>query len=63
MEVILRAVFGLDPGARLDRVRELLTRNLELGAHPASMLPFLQRGKSGRSSSRAATRATPCSSS
>jgi len=45
MEVILRAVFGLDPGARLDRVRDLLTRNLELGAHPASMLPFLQRGK------------------
>jgi cytochrome P450 len=45
MEVILRAVFGLDPGARLDRVRDLLSRNLELGAHPASMLPFLQRGK------------------
>ena len=45
MEVILRAVFGLDPGSRLDAVRELLTRNLELGAHPASMLPFLQRGQ------------------
>jgi cytochrome P450 len=45
MEVILRAVFGLDPGSRLEQVRELLSRNLELGAHPASMLPFLQRGK------------------
>jgi cytochrome P450 len=45
MEVILRAVFGLDPGSRLETVRELLTRNLELGAHPASMIPFLQRGR------------------
>ena len=45
MEVILRAVFGLDPGSRLDTVRDLLTRNLELGAHPASMVPFLQRGR------------------
>jgi cytochrome P450 len=45
MEVILRAVFGLDPGSRLETVRDLLTKNLELGAHPASMLPFLQRGR------------------
>src|SRR4051812_7814650 len=45
MEVILRAVFGLDPGSRLESVRNLLSKNLELGAHPASMLPFLQRGK------------------
>jgi cytochrome P450 len=45
MEVILRAVFGLDPGARLETVRELLAQNLELGNHPASMLPFLQRGR------------------
>jgi cytochrome P450 len=48
MEVILRAVFGLDPGARLETVRELLARNLELGNHPASMLPFLQRGRTFR---------------
>jgi cytochrome P450 len=48
MEVILRAVFGLDPGSRLERVRELLTRNLEVGAHPASMIPFLQRGSTWR---------------
>jgi cytochrome P450 len=45
MEVILRAVFGLDPGARLDAIRERLATNLELGAHPASMIPFLQRGR------------------
>ena len=45
MEVILRAVFGLDPGTRLDAIRERLATNLELGAHPASMIPFLQRGR------------------
>ena len=45
MEVILRAVFGLDPGSRLDAIRERLGTNLELGSHPASMIPFLQRGK------------------
>jgi cytochrome P450 len=45
LEVILRAVFGLDPGPRLDGLRDRLTGILELGAHPASMIPFLQRGK------------------
>ena len=45
LEVILRAVFGLDPGPRLDALRDGLTSNLELGNHPASMLPFLQRGR------------------
>jgi cytochrome P450 len=45
MEVILRAVFGLDPGPRLERVRDLLTHNLEMGANPASMIPALQRGR------------------
>jgi cytochrome P450 len=45
LEVILRAVFGLDPGPRLDALRDRLTGILELGAHPASMIPFLQRGK------------------
>jgi cytochrome P450 len=44
MEVILRAVFGLDPGQRLEAIRERLTKNLELGSQPASMVPFLQRG-------------------
>src|SRR4051812_14731336 len=32
LEVILRAVFGLDPGPRLDRLRERLTAILALGA-------------------------------
>ena len=45
MEVILRAVFGLDPGPRLDAIRERLATNLEMGARPGSMLPFLQRGR------------------
>jgi cytochrome P450 len=45
LEVILRAVFGLDPGPRLDTLRERLTGILEMGARPASMLPFLQRGR------------------
>jgi cytochrome P450 len=48
MEVILRAVFGLDPGPRLERVRDLLTHNLEMGANPASMIPALQRGRHWR---------------
>jgi cytochrome P450 len=45
MEVILRAVFGLDPGSRLDAIRDRLTTNMEMGARPGSLLPFLQRGR------------------
>ena len=44
LEIILRAVFGLDPGPRLDALRDLLTGALEIGASPASMLPFLRHG-------------------
>ena len=44
LEIILRAVFGLDPGPRLDALRGLLTGVLEIGASPASMLPFLRHG-------------------
>src|ERR671919_199299 len=40
LEVILRAVFGLDPGPRLDALRDRLTRILEFGAGAASMLPL-----------------------
>jgi cytochrome P450 len=39
MEVILRAVFGLDPGERLDSIRALLTGVLEFGSKPYTMLP------------------------
>jgi cytochrome P450 len=45
LEVILRAVFGLDEGERLDMLRDRLTRILEFGSSPASLLPFLQRGR------------------
>ena len=48
LEVILRAVFGLDAGARLDRLRVLLAQILELSGRPMSMLPFLQHELGGR---------------
>ena len=48
LEIILRAVFGLDPGARLDALRDRLTGILEVGTSPASMLPFLRRGRHWR---------------
>jgi cytochrome P450 len=48
LEIILRTVFGLDPGRRLDELRDLLTRILEYGAKPGSVLPALQRGYFGR---------------
>ena len=43
LEIILRTVFGLEEGARLDRLREHLTDVLAVGASPVSMLPPLQR--------------------
>jgi cytochrome P450 len=49
LEIILRAVFGLDLGPRLDALREKLTKILEFGAGPLSMLPFLQIDVAGRS--------------
>jgi cytochrome P450 len=39
LEIILRAVFGLESGPRLDALREKLTGILELGALPVSLLP------------------------
>jgi cytochrome P450 len=42
MEVILRAVFGLDEGDRLEGLRTRLTEVLALGSGPSGMLPFLQ---------------------
>ena len=52
LEIILRAVFGLDPGPRLDALRERLTDVLEVGESPASLLPFLQRGRRWRAFER-----------
>jgi cytochrome P450 len=49
MQVILRAVFGLDEGDRLDGLRSRLTRILALGSGPTGMLPFLQLNLGGLS--------------
>ncbi|MFL5863445.1 MAG: cytochrome P450 [Solirubrobacteraceae bacterium] len=43
LEIILRVVFGLEEGARLDRLRDLLTRVLVYTESPLSVLPPLQR--------------------
>jgi hypothetical protein len=48
LEIILRTVFGLDPGSRLDELRDLLTRILDYGSKPGSIIPALQRGYFGR---------------
>ena len=53
LEVILRAVFGLDSGPRLDALRGLLTEMLHFGTNPLSLLPPLwklsrTRGPVGR---------------
>lgn len=42
LEVILRAVFGLKPGARLDLLRDRLGRILDFSSNPLSLLPPLQ---------------------
>jgi hypothetical protein len=39
LEVILRAVFGLDEGERLDSLRDLLAAQLAFGDKPISLLP------------------------
>ncbi len=41
LEIILRAVFGLERGAQLDSLRELLTRMLAFSESPLSVLPPL----------------------
>ncbi len=47
LEVILRAVFGLDPGPRLEAIRTRLTEVLDIGAKPLSLIPQLQRAPLG----------------
>ena len=39
LEIILRAVFGLEQGAQLDELRGLLTQILAFAENPLSMLP------------------------
>ena len=49
MEVILRAVFGLDAGDAARRAcATRLTAILTIGSGPIGMLPFLQRDFGGR---------------
>jgi len=48
LEIILRAVFGLEVGERLDALRERLTTILAMGSRPMSVLPFLQHDFGGR---------------
>jgi cytochrome P450 len=49
LEVILRAVFGMDPGPRLDGLREALTRILDFATQPMTLVPYLQKEMGGRS--------------
>jgi cytochrome P450 len=48
LEIILRAVFGLDEGERLDTLRDRLTAILSFGDSPVSLLPPAQRLLRGR---------------
>jgi cytochrome P450 len=48
LEIILRAVFGLDAGPRLDALRARLREILDVGTSPASTLPALRRGRRWR---------------
>jgi cytochrome P450 len=52
LEIVLRAVFGLERGARLDELRELLTAILKFSESPLSLLPpppgWLERLMSSR---------------
>jgi hypothetical protein len=49
LEVILRAVFGLEPGERLDVVRDALTRILDFATRPMTLVPYLQKELGGHS--------------
>jgi cytochrome P450 len=48
LEIILRAVFGLRGGARLDGLRDTLTEVLAFGESPLSLIPPAQRLLAGR---------------
>jgi cytochrome P450 len=43
LEIIMRAVFGLERGAQLDTLRDLLTEVLAFSESPISLLPPVQR--------------------
>jgi cytochrome P450 len=48
LEIILRAVFGLDEGERLDELRPRVTAMLSFGDSPLSLLPQLRTTPFGR---------------
>jgi cytochrome P450 len=48
LEVILRAVFGLDSGERLDAIRSRLIELLSLASRASTILPPVQRSLGGR---------------
>ena len=48
LEIILRAVFGLERGAQLESLRELLREILAFGDSPLSLLPFAPQLLAGR---------------
>jgi cytochrome P450 len=54
LEIILRAVFGLDPGERLDALRECLSSLLTFGDRPISMIAagIDREGRLGRALDR-----------
>ncbi|MEA2497273.1 MAG: hypothetical protein QOJ29_5184 [Thermoleophilaceae bacterium] len=49
LEVILRAVFGIDQGPRLDAVRGALTDILDFATQPMTLVPYLQKELGGHS--------------
>jgi cytochrome P450 len=48
LEIVLRAVFGLEQGPRLHELRELMTELLAFGESPASLVPLARRSLFGR---------------
>jgi cytochrome P450 len=48
LEIILRAVFGLQGGQQLDELRDVLTEVLAFGESPLSLIPPAQRLLAGR---------------
>ncbi len=52
LEIILRAVFGLDPGPRLDDLRDRLGAMLAFGDRPISLLPIPLESLVGRTLQR-----------
>jgi cytochrome P450 len=48
LEIILRAVFGLEPGPRLDALRERLSAILQFGEKPISLVPPSPEGRGAK---------------